>query len=422
MAMENEKREVFVYADWDGLSEPMLMGKLLVNRTRGKEIFAFEYDSEWMNSEFNMYLDPHLGLFNGQQYLPDDKPNFGMFLDSSPDRWGRLLMRRREAAMSRKDGRKENTLYETDYLLGVFDGHRMGGIRFKTDLVGGFLNNQKEMASPPWTSLRELENASLKLEREDAASDPEYLKWLALLIAPGSSLGGARPKAGVLDEKNRLWIAKFPSVNDEQDAGAWEMVLHHLAEACGIIVPEARLLQFGSKHHTFLTKRFDRNNDSRRIHFASALTLLGYNDGSSHEDGVSYLEMVEIIQRYGAEPQRDLEQLWRRILFNVCVSNTDDHLRNHGFLLTERGWRLSPAYDMNPNETGTGLKLNISENDNSLSVDLVMSVAGYFTLDETKSKAILNEMQGMISKWNEVAKKIGISNEERQRMSGAFNK
>jgi serine/threonine-protein kinase HipA len=420
MTMENEKREVFVYADWVGLTGPMLMGKLLVNRTRGKEIFAFEYDSEWMNSGFNIYLDPNLGLFKGQQYLPDDQPNFGIFLDSSPDRWGRLLMRRRDAAMSRKEGRKESTLYETDYLLGVFDGHRMGGIRFKTDPEGDFLNNQKEMASPPWTSLRDLENASLKLEREDAASDPEYLKWLALLIAPGSSLGGARPKAGVLDKKNCLWIAKFPSVNDEQDAGAWEMVLHHLAEACGIIVPEARLLQFGSKHHTFLTKRFDRNNDGRRIHFASAMTLLGYNDGTSHEDGVSYLEMVEIIQRYGAEPQKDLEQLWRRILFNVCVSNTDDHLRNHGFLLTERGWRLSPAYDMNPNEKGTGLKLNISENDNSLSIDLVMSVAGYFMLDETNSQTILNNMQGMISKWNDVAKNMGIPNEERQRMSRAF--
>ena len=422
MAMKNEKREVFVYADWEGLAGSMLMGKLLVNRTRGKEIFAFEYDSEWINSGFNRYLDPHLGLFKGQQYLADDKPNFGMFLDSSPDRWGRLLMRRREAALSRKEGREENTLYETDYLIGVFDGQRMGGIRFKTDPDGDFLNNQKEIASPPWTSLRELENASLKLEREDAASDPEYLKWLELLIAPGSSLGGARPKAGVLDEKNRLWIAKFPSVNDEQDAGAWEMVLHHLAEACGIIVPEARLLQFGSKHHTFLTKRFDRNNDGGRIHFASAMTLLGYNDGTSNEDGVSYLEMVEIILRYGAEPQQDLEQLWRRILFNVCVSNTDDHLRNHGFLLTERGWNLSPAYDMNPNETGTGLKLNISENDNSLSIDLVMSVAGYFKLDETKSKAILDEMQGMISIWNDVAKNIGISNEERRRMSVAFNK
>lgn len=422
MTKENENREVFVYADWDRLAVPMLMGTLLVNRTRGKEIFAFEYDSAWVNSGFNMYLDPNLGLFKGQQYLPDEKPNFGMFLDSSPDRWGRLLMRRREAAMSRKEGRKENALYETDYLLGVFDEHRMGGIRFKTDPNGDFLNNQREMASPPWTSLRELENASLKLEAEDAANDPEYLKWLALLIAPGSSLGGARPKAGVLDEKNRLWIAKFPSVNDDSDAGAWEMVLHELAEACGIIVPEARLLQFGSKHHTFLTKRFDRYNDGRKIHFASAMTLLGYNDGTNHEDGVSYLEMVEIIQRYGSDPKEDLEQLWRRILFNVCVSNTDDHLRNHGFLLTERGWRLSPAYDMNPNENGTGLKLNISENDNSLSVDLVMSVAGYFMLDETKSEAIHNEMQAMISKWNDVAKNIGIPNAERESMSRAFNK
>ncbi len=420
MTTQSDTRTIEVYADWEGLSGPTLMGKLQANRLRGKEIFSFEYDAAWLKTDFTTYLDPNLGLYSGQQYLPDDKPNFGLFLDSSPDRWGRLLMRRREAVKARQEDRKENLLFETDYLLGVFDGHRMGGIRFKADPKGEFLNNNGKIASPPWTSLRELENASLKLEQDDAANDPEYMQWLSMLIDPGSSLGGARPKASVLDEKGRLWIAKFPSLRDDRDSGAWEMVLHHLAEACGIIVPEARLLQFGSKHHTYLSRRFDRKNDGTRIHFASAMTLLGYNDGAGHEDGVSYLELAEIIQRFGAEPTQDLEQLWRRILFNVCVSNTDDHLRNHGFILSERGWRISPAYDMNPNENGTGLKLNISENDNSLNVDLVMEVAKYFNVNSTKSQTILSEMQGMVGKWNDVAKSLGLSNEERQRMAGAF--
>jgi serine/threonine-protein kinase HipA len=420
MEIRSDNKIIEVYADWEGLPGPTLMGKLHVSRIRGKELFSFEYDQLWLKSGYNLYLDPNLEFYSGRQYLPDDKTNFGIFLDSSPDRWGRLLMRRREAAFARKENRKENTLFETDYLLGVFDGHRMGGIRFKIDPGSEFLNNNKSLASPPWTSLGELENASLKLEREDAGEDPDYMKWLSLLVDPGSSLGGARPKAGVIDEKGNLWIAKFPSLNDDRDSGAWEMVLHQLAQACGIVVPDARLLQFGSKHHTFLTRRFDRNHEGRRIHFTSAMTLLGYRDGASHDEGVSYLELVEIIQRFGASPVQDLVQLWKRILFNVFVSNTDDHLRNHGFLLTDRGWRLSPAYDMNPNENGTGLTLNISENDNELSIDLVMSVAGYFNLDEVKSNSIFGEMKAIISTWNDIAQKLGIPKKERQVIGKAF--
>ncbi len=420
MEIRSDNKIIEVYADWEGLPGPTLMGKLHVSRIRGKELFSFEYDQLWLKSGYNLYLDPNLEFYSGRQYLPDDKTNFGIFLDSSPDRWGRLLMRRREAAFARKENRKENTLFETDYLLGVFDGHRMGGIRFKIEPNGEFLNNNKSLASPPWTSLGELENASLKLEREDAGEDPDYMKWLSLLVDPGSSLGGARPKAGVIDEKGNLWIAKFPSLNDDRDSGAWEMVLHQLAQACGIVVPDARLLQLGSKHHTFLTKRFDRNYEGRRIHFTSAMTLLGYRDGASHDEGVSYLELVEIIQRFGASPVQDLVQLWKRILFNVFVSNTDDHLRNHGFLLTDRGWRLSPAYDMNPNENGTGLTLNISENDNELSIDLVMSVAGYFNLDEVKSHTILGEVKAIISTWNDIAQKLGIPKMERQVIGKAF--
>jgi serine/threonine-protein kinase HipA len=419
MANINQK-VILVYADWQGLDIIRPLGKLFVQHVRGKEIFSFEYEDEWIGSVYALYLDPNLGFYKGKQYMPEEKQNFGIFLDSSPDRWGRLLMRRREAVIARKEGRKENNLFESDYLLGVYDGHRMGGLRFRLEEHGAFLNDQREFASPPWTSLRDLEYASLQLEKDDVMEDPQYTKWLSMLVDPGSSLGGARPKASVLDEKGRLWIAKFPSRNDTKDTGAWEMVLHRLAEACKISVPETRILHLSKKHHTYLSRRFDRTNEGQRIHFASAMTLLGHNDGEDFHEGASYLELVEFISRYSPESTTDLEQLWRRILFNVLVSNTDDHLRNHGFILAPAGWRISPAFDMNPNESGTGLKLNISENDNSLDTDLVMEVANYFKLSEPNANKIRHEMRAKIGNWNEVAKNLGLSNQEREIMKSAF--
>ena len=207
-------RQILVFADWLGLEKSTPLGILTSQRLRGKEIFSFEYENNWLKSNFAQLLDPNLGMFQGKQYLPEGKTNFGLFLDSSPDRWGRLLMRRREAAFAKKEGRNEQTLLEGDYLLGVFDGNRSGGLRFKLDENGDYLNNQKEMASPPWTSLRELENASLQLERDDAINDPQYDRWLSILVDPGSSLGGARPKASVLNQQGNLYLAKFPSAND----------------------------------------------------------------------------------------------------------------------------------------------------------------------------------------------------------------
>ena len=241
-----------------------------------------------------------------------------------------------------------------------------------------------------------------------------------MLVDPGSSLGGARPKASVLDAKDHLWIAKFPSHSDTNDSGAWEMVLHQLAHACHIEVPEAKMHRFTEKHHTYLSKRFDRTNEGSRIHFASAMTLLGHNDGDDYHDGTSYLELVAFISKHSPESTADLEQLWRRILFNILVSNTDDHLRNHGFLLSRTGWRLSPAYDLNPNEYGTGLKLNISETDNSLEVDLAMEVSGYFKLKADKANKIRKEMINVVMQWSVVAKKLGLSNNEIDTIKSAF--
>jgi serine/threonine-protein kinase HipA len=304
--------------------------------------------------------------------------------------------------------------------MGVFDGHRMGGVRFKVSEDGPFMNDQKKMSTPPWTSLRELEHASLQLERDDAVNDPGYANWLNVLIDPGSSLGGARPKASVMDDKGHLWIAKFPSSRDEKNAGAWEMVLHELAQSCGIHVSEARLQKFSSRHHTFLSKRFDRTGDHKRIHFASAMTLLGLQDGADHDEGVGYLDLVGFIMQNCPEAKEDLEQLWRRMAFNIMVSNTDDHMRNHGFILSLRGWRLSPAYDMNPNEMGNGLTLNITENSNALDISLALETAHLYQLKSERAERILKEMHYEISNWRSIAKKFGISNSEIEQTKRAF--
>jgi serine/threonine-protein kinase HipA len=415
----SEKKEISVYAHWEGFKDPFLMGILSATPAKGKEVFAFEYTKEWLESEFTYMLDPDLQLYSGRYFPKEDKPNFGAFLDSCPDRWGRVLMDRREAALARNEKRAEKKLLESDYLLGVFDGHRMGGLRFKLNSEGNFLNDDKNMAAPPFTSLRELEHASLKFE-EDNTDDKDYLKWIGLLIAPGSSLGGARPKASVSDPKGNLWIAKFPSVKDEKNIGAWEMVVNKLASNAGVNIAVGDIKQFNNKYHTYLTKRFDRNENGERIHFASAMTLLGYTDGAGHDTGVSYLEIAEFLMKNGADVNTDLEELWRRIVFHICVKNTDDHLRNHGFLLAEKGWRLSHAYDINPNEFGNGLSLNISETDNSLDLGLALSVAEYFRVDEQKANVIIDQVKSSVSNWRNIAKEIGIPKSEQDRMSKAF--
>lgn len=415
-----ERKEILVYAHWVGMQAPCLMGLLYATPSRGKELFSFEYDKGWLQSDYAQIIDPDLQLFEGAQYLRDEKANFGVFLDSSPDRWGRVLMLRREAARAREGGRRVRILNESDYLLGVFDGNRMGGLRFKTESGGAFLDDDVAMAAPPFAALRDLEFASLQLEKEDAPDSPDYMKWLNMLMAPGSSLGGARPKANVQDVDGSMWIAKFPSQHDEQDVGAWEMLAYRLAIACGIDMAPSRMQRFSHHQHTFLTKRFDRLNDGGRIHFASAMTLLGHTDGTDYHDGASYLDLVEFIIQNGADVARDLKKLWQRIVFNVCISNTDDHLRNHGFLLTAAGWKLSPAYDINPNQYGVGLKLNISEDDNSLDFALVKEVAPYFRIKEGEADEIICCIKKRVARWELIARDLDISRSEVELMRGAF--
>ena len=418
---KNVQRSIEVWADWVSLEGPTFMGTLFATASRGKEIFSFEYDADWLKSPHVQSLDPSLSLFEGPQYAPVSQNNFGVFLDSCPDRWGRTLMRRREAQQAREEKRPERNLLESDYLLGVHDSHRMGGLRFKTTPDGPFLDDNQHLASPPWTSLRELEQVSLNLEQDDAADDPNYSKWLKMLIAPGGSLGGARPKASVIDEQGALWIAKFPSRRDDDDVGAWEEVVHVLARRAGVQTAITQTRKFGSPHHTFLSKRFDRTGDGRRLHFASAMTLLQRSDGDDAASGVSYLDLAELLIRSGSRIEQDLEELWRRIVFFICVSNTDDHLRNHGFLFDSAGWSLAPAYDINPTPHGAGLRLNISETDNAQDLDLALEVVPYFRIGNSKAKEIIHHTIRAVKGWRQVAKSCGISKNAQDRMSSAFN-
>jgi len=416
----NVQRNIFVYANWEFFSEPTLIGVLYATPSRGKEIFSFEYSQDWLAEYENVAIDPALPLFNGVQYAKPGQKNFGVFQDSSPDRWGLVLMDRREAQLAREQGREPRNLVESDYLLGVFDEHRMGALRFKTDKAGPFLDSNKALAAPPWASLRKLEYASLELEKSNAEQNPNYSTWLQMLIAPGGSLGGARPKASVIDELKHLWIAKFPSGHDDYDIGAWEMVVHKLAQKAKITVANAKARRFNSKHHTFINKRFDRTDSGGRIHFASAMTLLQRSDGEDASTGVSYLELANFIMQQGARPAQDLEQLWRRIVFYICVSNVDDHLRNHGFILQQQGWELSPAYDMNPVATGNGLKLNISETDNSQDLELAKDVVKYFRINAKKAEQIIREVVISVNDWRKIATSLDISVQEQDNMQQAF--
>lgn len=415
--MSIEQKPIYVYDDFS-FEEPLLMGMLYVDVIRGGESYSFEYNQEWLKkTNLLVDLEPELMAFSGRQY-PSSRNIFGLFADASPDRWGRVLMNKRERILAEKENRKPRKLYDSDYLLGVYDETRMGGIRLKLDEEGSFLADDKESAVPPWATLRTLEEASRNFENDETGLAE---RWLNQLIRPGSSLGGARPKATVVDTNGQLWIAKFPSKNDENDTGAWEVVVHDLACLCNLNAPEAKVEKFSKLGSTFLIKRFDRVG-KKRIHFASAMTLLDQVDGASAVDGSSYLDIAAFIKANGANPRGDLIELWRRIVFNMAVSNTDDHLRNHAFLLTSMGWILSPLYDVNPVPYGDELALNVSENDNRISLDLAITTAPRFGIKEVEAKKYAEEiMQVVGSNWEKLAVKYGMSRGQIEDMRPAFS-
>lgn len=410
------KTDIYVYAHWIGMQEPKIVGILSAQQAKGKKAFSFEYDKDWLKSGQQFLLDPDIQLYGGPQY-PNQKENFGIFLDSMPDTWGRTLMKRREAQLAREKNVKPKTLYDIDFLLGVFDESRMGALRFKIDLVGEFLDNDKITSTPPWASIRELQNAAFIFEND--INNEDVNRYLSVLITPGSSLGGARPKANILDADKSLWIAKFPSKTDTIDKAAWEFLAYQLATKAGIEMAPCHMERILGKHHTFFTKRFDREN-GERIHFASAMTMTGNNEDTIRDNQASYLDIAEFISNHGANIEANLHQLWRRIIFNIAISNTDDHLRNHGFILTKEGWILSPAYDLNPSIDKDGLALNIDTDNNELDFDLAKSVGEYFRLNNNQMEEIIQQVLGVTTKWKTMANEIGISRSEQEVMEKAF--
>ena len=410
------KTEIYVYAHWVGMPEPKVIGILSAQQAKGKKAFSFEYDKNWLKTEQKFLLDPDIQLYGGPQY-PNQKENFGIFLDSMPDTWGSTLMKRREAQQAKDKNEKPRILYDIDFLLGVYDESRMGALRFKTDPNGGFMDNNKTASTPPWSSIRELQNAAANFEKNE--DNDEVKKWLSVLMAPGSSLGGARPKANVLDADKSLWIAKFPSKTDTTDKGAWEFLAYQLAIKAGIEMAPCRIEKIMGYYHTFFTKRFDREN-RERIHFASAMTMTANNEDTIMDNPASYLDIAEFISNYGANIEVNLHQLWRRIIFNIAISNTDDHLRNHGFILTTAGWILSPAYDLNPSIEKDGLALNIDTDNNALDFELAKSVGAYFRLNEKQMESIIKEVLTVTTNWKIIAKEIGISRSEQELMTKAF--
>jgi serine/threonine-protein kinase HipA len=413
-----------VYQDWSADELPKRLGTLRVRPGRTSELFDFTFDDDALTDKVlsKQMLDPDLGIFSGSQFPKDGRTVFGVVKDSSPDRWGETLIRRRFDRDKRAGlVPQKSRLGQSDYLLGVHDAFRAGALRYKLGPDGPFLDDRDGSAAPPFVRLRELEAASRALEDDANNDDPAVDEWLRLLLAPGASLGGARPKATVADVEGNLWIAKFPSAKDRYDVGAWELVVARLAARCGLRVPISNARTFASAEHTFLVRRFDRRTSGARIHFASAMTLTGHQDGAGASTGASYLEIAEIIMSQGAAPREDLIELWSRIVFNVMVSNTDDHLRNHGFLLTPNaGWRLSDAYDMNPVPGSSGLCLNIDESDNALDFDLVRSVAPYFRISDAQATSIINRIADVVRDWSEEADSLGIKRDERGDMADAF--
>jgi len=414
--MVKSKIDIWVYAHWVGMKDPRCIGILSAHFGKGRKSFSFEYDKEWISSHEQMLLDPDLGWNSGLQY-PNEKENFGVFLDSMPDSWGRTLMQRREPQRAEEEGREPKTLHDIDYLLGVYDESRMGALRFKSDPDGLFLEAASNTTTPPWTSLGELQKAVKAVESDE--NDENIREWILMLIAPGASLGGARPKANFTNRSNELWIAKFPSRNDTIDKAAWEFLAYRMATKAGINMANSQISKITGNYNTFLTRRFDRIK-KERIHFASAMTMTGNTEKNIRDNKASYLEIAEFIKFSGASNKEDLHQLWKRIIFNISISNSDDHLRNHGFLLTDEGWRLSPAFDVNPSIDKQGLALNIDMDNNALDFDVAKSVGEYFMLNTKQMEEILTQVKSVVAKWRIHANAIGILKKEQEMMHPAF--
>lgn len=398
---------LFVYADFNWLEKPVLLGELGYESIRGSQSYSFRYSDEWLKKYAGILLSDDIRNYPGMQYTQPGKEIFGCFSDSLPDRWGRTLMKRREQTLAQAEGRPARTLTSFDMIMGIEDESRMGGFRYAETEGGGFINVSERMSVPPVVSLRELIAASHAIEDAEEKGELPDAKWLRQLHDPGTSLGGARPKANVIDDDGFMKVAKFPSRNDAGDVGLWEHWAHQMAGKAGLNVAETRTVKVGSQYSTLLSRRFDRTDDGKRIHYASALTMLGMTDGDGAQTGKGYLDIVDFIIRGCTDVEANLRELYRRVVFNICIGNTDDHFRNHGFLLTPHGWTLSPAFDLNPT-LSEHQGLMISRNTNRSDLNELLQTSEDYFIHQSEAESIIRGVTEALKGWQTTAKRLGL--------------
>lgn len=406
---------LLVYADFDWMRAPELVGELCHETLRGADSYSFRFADEWLTRHGEIFLGEDLNTYPGMQYTQPGREIFGCFSDALPDRWGRTLLTRREQLLAQEEGRAPRRLSSFDYLLGIDDFSRMGGLRFKERADGEYINTSPTLRIPPVADIRTLIHASQEIEQsEDDDLLPEK-RWLTQLVHPGTSLGGARPKASVTDEEGALCVAKFPSRKDDYNVGLWEHFAHLLAREAGIHAAVTLPLKTDGRHHALLSRRFDRTQDGRRVHFASAMTLLGLTDGDNAQTGFGYIDIVDFILQHCTDVERNLQELLRRVAFNICIGNSDDHFRNHGFLLTPKGWTLAPAYDLNPT-TNRHQSLLISSSTNEADLHALLQAHEEYMLTEDTARTVINEVVAAMKRWPALATRLGLA----QREQGVF--
>lgn len=399
-------KQVYVYADFDWMDEPMFVGELRYESIRGEDNYGFRFSESWLASYGSLFISEDLNSFSGFQYTKPGKNIFGCFSDALPDRWGRTLLKRREGILADKEGRAVRRLSSFDFLIGIDDFSRMGGFRFKTDKDSDFINTDDSLRIPPIANIRELEYASREIERSEEMSELPEEKWLLEILAPGSSLGGARPKANIIDKDDRLYIAKFPSRKDDYDIGLWEHFSHIMANKAGINTAVTRPILSSDRFHILLSLRFDRK-EGKRVHFASAMTMLGLSDGDNASSGYGYLDILDFIIRHSSRVEENIKEIYRRIAFSICIANTDDHFRNHGFLLTPKGWVLSPAYDMNPT-LNQYHSLLITRNSNKSDLNVLIDASDDYMLMPNDRDEIIDEVITAMRSWKDIATSLNL--------------
>ena len=413
-------RKLYVYADFDWLKEIELIGELGYESLRGSDSYSFSFDAGWLKRHGDLFLSEDLNNYPGMQYTQPGKDIFGCFSDALPDRWGRTLLLRREQLAASEEGRPVRRLSSFDFLRGIDDFSRMGGFRFKEAKNGNFINVSENLKIPPLADVHDLIAASMEIEKSEEENLLPDKRWVAQLVQPGSSLGGARPKASVIGDDRMIYVAKFPSRKDDYDVGLWEHFAHLLARKAGINAAQTEVLSVGGKYHTLLSKRFDRTSEGRRIHFASAMTLLGFSDGDDAAAEHGYLDMVDFILQHCTDVEINLQELYRRVAFNVCIGNSDDHFRNHGFLLTAKGWVLSPAYDMNPtlNEYQS---LLITSASNRADLHILQDACEDYMLGRKVAEGIIREVANVVKDWRSLAMQLGIPQREMHVFAGILD-